>query len=1204
MSATNVPLIPSVTPDNLTQVARAVKSILDVREGLTGDPLDQNVTFRDLVDTGLAKVPSWGSGGVRPVIAPGSSSADGYDPTTDFTPPPKPTNVTATGAISIIMLQWDAIPAGYRNHAYSEVWRASTNVIGNAVMIGTSDTRFYNDAVGADHTYYYWVRHVSQANVKGPYQDTSGVSGQTGKEPAYLLTVLNGALTDTEFDSALKARIDLIDAPTTTAGSVNARLSTLQTDVNNSLAVIQGQVNDLLNIPNWSSTESYTTNDQVVYNGGLYKANQASTNVLPTNTTYWTKIGDYTSLGDAVAAHTTQIANLGTNLGQEVTDRSALATQMRGSYAGSDLSLVSEGLIFQERTARASAVSAVATSVTNLTAVVNTKTRSFYQATAPVGTTENPLVIGDVWVDTGITYAKDYFQTDYTIKSNRMYRWDGSQWVEAMDYGFADTFSAINLEQIARVSADNAMSSQINTLISSVNSNTAAITLESNTRASSDSSLASQITTLGATVSANNTTLTGLIQTEATTRANADTSLATLITNLTTTVTNNNTTVTSAISTEATTRANADTALSTLITNLTTTVTNNNTTLSSAIQTEATTRATAVSAVATDLSTLQTTVTNNNTTLTSAISTEATTRATTDDGLLAQYTVKTDVNGYVSGYGLASTLKDATPSSTFAVRADAFYIANPDGPGVAPAMPFIVRTTATTIGGVAVPVGVYITDAFIQNGTISNAKIANAAIDDAKIASLSANKITTGYLSADRIEAASITADKIGSGTISASQTITVGGEGSTAPLVLSGNGEIISNGPLGDKARFYSGNVEIYKNVPNVGSVLYKALSRVEVGVAENNTLVTVPGYFKTQPKIIVSPRNLTLYKASYSNQDQSIQCEARDIAETFAGSMSWQFKGVATLSLAANTGTAVINQASGVQTGNWTSSEYTTAANTTSITPSVTLASFRGNGVSQYYYRTVRWRTEYWNGSSWIADINWTTSNLAASATDSVTTTATFTFPSSGTWKFRIYAEAYDTNGTVFGSTAYEYATDTVSRTDDVSYTTSTGDSFPASGNYAPAYNVPSGWTVTNVSWSFHYSYELIGSYSSGGFGSYPSSGIAYLNMPGVSLSASYAYQGGFGAGYYGEYKSATNVAGSASTSSYAFNVTCSTSGTGASASATMLDLSGTVTRRRPVANSTTASNTFQLNSYAFSLSSSQVLATGSLNWIAMGD
>jgi Domain of unknown function (DUF1983) len=129
-----------------------------------------------------------------------------------------------------------------------------------------------------------------------------------------------------------------------------------------------------------------------------------------------------------------------------------------------------------------------------------------------------------------------------------------------------------------------------------------------------------------------------------------------------------------------------------------------------------------------------------------AIQTEATTRATVDGGLLAQYTVKVDVNGYVSGFGLASTTSGATPSSVFAVRADKFYVASPSGPGISPIIPFIVVTTPTTINGVAVPVGVYMDATYTMNGTITNAKIANLTVDDAKIASMSVAKLVAGSI--------------------------------------------------------------------------------------------------------------------------------------------------------------------------------------------------------------------------------------------------------------------------------------------------------------------------------------------------------------------------------------------------------------------------------------------------------------------------
>lgn len=121
-----------------------------------------------------------------------------------------------------------------------------------------------------------------------------------------------------------------------------------------------------------------------------------------------------------------------------------------------------------------------------------------------------------------------------------------------------------------------------------------------------------------------------------------------------------------------------------------------------------------------------------------AIAQEATTRAAADGTLFGQYTVKIDSNGYVTGYGLASTATNATPTSEFAVRADRFYVSSPTGPGITPAIPFVVQTTPTTINGETVPVGVYLDTAYIKKGTITSAYIGD----------LNAGKITAGTISA------------------------------------------------------------------------------------------------------------------------------------------------------------------------------------------------------------------------------------------------------------------------------------------------------------------------------------------------------------------------------------------------------------------------------------------------------------------------
>lgn len=152
-------------------------------------------------------------------------------------------------------------------------------------------------------------------------------------------------------------------------------------------------------------------------------------------------------------------------------------------------------------------------------------------------------------------------------------------------------------------------------------------------------------------------------------------------------------------------------------------------------------------ALASTVSTLSTSIntpTSGNNPTYAALQTEASTRATQTGELYAQYTVKVDVNGYVSGFGLASTANSATPTSSFIVRADKFAISSPSGPGISPITPFVVNTVSQTENGVTIPPGVYMDGAYIRNLTAGIARLGNAWVDDAKIANLSAAKLTVG----------------------------------------------------------------------------------------------------------------------------------------------------------------------------------------------------------------------------------------------------------------------------------------------------------------------------------------------------------------------------------------------------------------------------------------------------------------------------
>lgn len=175
---TKVPAIPDVRDDNVLDVLRAVKNVLEVREGNRGDALDQNVTLRDLTDLSILKTGSTTlTSGTRVPVVSVTVNDDGYDPTTDMTAPPAPTGLTATGGFTNVYLYWDG--AQYKNHSYTEIWRATTNNLGSAVRVGTTISSVYSDPAAPDTTYYYWVRFVSQANMTGAYNSTTGTSAST-----------------------------------------------------------------------------------------------------------------------------------------------------------------------------------------------------------------------------------------------------------------------------------------------------------------------------------------------------------------------------------------------------------------------------------------------------------------------------------------------------------------------------------------------------------------------------------------------------------------------------------------------------------------------------------------------------------------------------------------------------------------------------------------------------------------------------------------------------------------------------------------------------------------------------------------------------------------------------------------------------------------------------------------------------------------
>jgi hypothetical protein len=426
--------LPFVTSD----IPRDLRSFLDrVRELVSGSGADRLLSANDLANSGLATVD--GAGNIKP-------SQVGFVGT-----PPAPTNVEVNAAIRNIIVTWDN-PA-YVGHAHAEVWGSSTSLQADSVLLGMSPGAIYVDEVGPSVTRYYWVRFVNTNDTPGPYNALVGTSATTGSDVAYTLGLLAGQITTTELATALNNRINLIDGPAATTGTIP-----------NQLALIQGQIDAINAYPDYDNATTYATDDIVKYDGGLYKALSSTTGNLPTNATFWLKIGDYSSLADIVAVHSADISTLNTGLSGEITARETLATQMRGSYSGTDLASVTSGLIFSERTARADADSGLASTISTVSATAASKNRIFRQTAEPTSPSVN-----DVWVDTKPNYAIPYFSEDYSTARHNQYQWTGTEWLDITNTDITDNFALITVEQIARASADEAFAGQITTLETSVN---------------------------------------------------------------------------------------------------------------------------------------------------------------------------------------------------------------------------------------------------------------------------------------------------------------------------------------------------------------------------------------------------------------------------------------------------------------------------------------------------------------------------------------------------------------------------------------------------------------------------------------------------------------------------------------------------------------------------------------------------------------
>lgn len=198
-----IPEVPNGVDPALRRTLTAIKEALDVRLGRRGDPLEEGVTRRDLIDAGLAK--KVGSAGLgRPDLSLG-----------DLVPgpplgvmPPVPIAFQAEGVFGGIVLSWELPQKFYDGHADTEIWRSATANPESRVQVGIAVGSSYFDTMSelGEATFYYWIRFASVTGRKGPFSQVEAATKP--EDMGELLKRLSGAIDESELSQALNERLD------------------------------------------------------------------------------------------------------------------------------------------------------------------------------------------------------------------------------------------------------------------------------------------------------------------------------------------------------------------------------------------------------------------------------------------------------------------------------------------------------------------------------------------------------------------------------------------------------------------------------------------------------------------------------------------------------------------------------------------------------------------------------------------------------------------------------------------------------------------------------------------------------------------------------------------------------------------------------------------------------------------------------------
>ncbi|MGI2056266.1 phage tail protein [Shewanella baltica] len=363
--------------------------------------------------------------------------------------PPAVASFTATPLVFGIGLNW-LFPAGAEDTLRTELEYGPNNNDSGMIKLGDFAYPLNSHTMtglSAGANFWFRARLVDRTGNVGPW--SGFVSGQSSTDQTKYDEYFSERITSSALGQELLGEIELIPLIKIETDKIpDIEINLI--DTQNQIQQMQAEIADISGAPDWDNTASYLTGQLVKYQGKLYSAKQTvPAGTLPTNTTYWTKIGEYSSLGEAVSALTVRVDTVETSI--ETIDGKLTAESSR-----------IDGIFSQ----------------------VNPPLAGDFGWNA--GTT---VVFAGVWSE---QYARA--SADEALAKS----------IETVAVSIDKNTAAIITEQMARATADESLANQIISISATVNGNAALIKLEQTARSDADEALAQNIVTVQASATAAN----------------------------------------------------------------------------------------------------------------------------------------------------------------------------------------------------------------------------------------------------------------------------------------------------------------------------------------------------------------------------------------------------------------------------------------------------------------------------------------------------------------------------------------------------------------------------------------------------------------------------------------------------------------------------------------------------------------------------